>query len=578
VVLLLGVNDAKVATEGTKQFRTRQFLKGYAQILRAFVDDFPDLRAVYVVEPYPIIKTCCDIRLDLVNEDVLPTVAEAVAEVPDDFPVPVRLVDLAPIWQEKTGCGDAVDDKCWSYYDGDGLHTSAKGAELLATTVAEALEATLGYAPSYAPSSRKPAPQPSYASSRKPSLQPTPRREPTKIPTRPEPIPRPSSRYAPTPQPSTFYAPTPRPTAATTTQIGLSFALESGLVDDAAWHKAREPEKDCAWVAGLVPVRCTVVGEDKRRASDACVACGGGLPPPSPAPTTLPTEATVYVAGDLSFVGLGTNTPDHVFVFAVAGLCGVAVEQVSAYVSIAGGRRLSAEGAERRRLSAEGATAGVASYAVAVVESDAKRVLDALADLAPSDVDAAVAGAAAAAGVASAFQAFETTNVGSPSVAATPPPTPAAPTDPPTAKPTGPPTELPTEAPTEDSWTEAPTDGPTMEVATRGPTSQPSRGFYGGAPFSPDCVDSTTWFKNGDLSKDCDWVADLPDPRCDVRGDGAVARNSCRAACGCPPLPATAQPTPAPTARGDPRDTQPPGRAGPNFAKISTLGNTPVVP
>ena len=256
-------------------------------------------------------------------------------------------------------------------------------------------------------------------------------------------------------------------------------------------------------VAGLVPVRCTVVGEDKRRASDACVACGGGLPPPSPAPTTLPTEATVYVAGDLSFVGLGPNAPDHVFVFAVAGLCGVAVEQVSAYVSIAGGRRLSAEGAERRRLSAEGATAGVASYAVAVVESDAKRVLDALADLAPSDVDAAVAGAAAAAGVASAFQAFETTNVGSPSVAATPPPTPAAPTDPPTAKPTGPPTELPTEAPTEDSWTEAPTDGPTMEVATRGPTSQPSRGFYGGAPFSPDCVDSTTWFKNGDLSKDC---------------------------------------------------------------------------
>ena len=47
MVLLLGVNDAKVATEGTKQFRTRQFLKGYAQILRAFVDDFPDLRAVY---------------------------------------------------------------------------------------------------------------------------------------------------------------------------------------------------------------------------------------------------------------------------------------------------------------------------------------------------------------------------------------------------------------------------------------------------------------------------------------------------------------------------------------------------
>ena len=69
-----GVNDAKEGTEGN-EFRRRQFLDGYAQILQTFVDDFQDLRAIYVVPPFSIIASCCDIQLDLVNEDVLPAVA-----------------------------------------------------------------------------------------------------------------------------------------------------------------------------------------------------------------------------------------------------------------------------------------------------------------------------------------------------------------------------------------------------------------------------------------------------------------------------------------------------------------------
>ncbi|KAJ8601899.1 hypothetical protein CTAYLR_002678 [Chrysophaeum taylorii] len=49
------------------------------------------------------------------------------------------------------------------------------------------------------------------------------------------------------------------------------------------------------------------------------------------------------------------------------------------------------------------------------------------------------------------------------------------------------------------------------------------------------CTDSTTWYKRGDPSKDCAWVADYV-PRCDARGeDGGLvtyAEYSCPAACG----------------------------------------------
>ena len=50
--------------------------------------------------------------------------------------------------------------------------------------------------------------------------------------------------------------------------------------DDESWHKADEPDKDCAWVAGKPQTRCAVKGpgwgQDKLLASYACPSvCGG---------------------------------------------------------------------------------------------------------------------------------------------------------------------------------------------------------------------------------------------------------------------------------------------------------------
>ncbi|KAJ8603816.1 hypothetical protein CTAYLR_000243 [Chrysophaeum taylorii] len=48
------------------------------------------------------------------------------------------------------------------------------------------------------------------------------------------------------------------------------------------------------------------------------------------------------------------------------------------------------------------------------------------------------------------------------------------------------------------------------------------------------CEDSTTWYKNGEPSKDCDWVAGFaPAPRCTVVGaDGDAAYKHCLVSCG----------------------------------------------
>jgi len=86
----------------------------------------------------------------------------------------------------------------------------------------------------------------------------------------------------------------------------------------------------------------------------------------------------------------------------------------------------------------------------------------------------------------------------------------------------------------------APSPAPSVET-----TSEPT--------LDPDCVNSPSWFKKDDPSKHCDWVDELPDPRCSVKGqDGGLAENSCRASCGCPPLPSSEPttvyaPSPAPT-------------------------------
>ena len=50
--------------------------------------------------------------------------------------------------------------------------------------------------------------------------------------------------------------------------------LDGHCVDDAAWHKNGDSEKDCAWVGKLPASRCSVKAEDKTLASAAClVAC-----------------------------------------------------------------------------------------------------------------------------------------------------------------------------------------------------------------------------------------------------------------------------------------------------------------
>ena len=42
--------------------------------------------------------------------------------------------------------------------------------------------------------------------------------------------------------------------------------------DSASWHKNGNTAKDCSWVSRFAPTRCSVKGENKVRASEACPA------------------------------------------------------------------------------------------------------------------------------------------------------------------------------------------------------------------------------------------------------------------------------------------------------------------
>mmetsp|Transcript_18644 Transcript_18644/g.28091 ORF Transcript_18644/g.28091 Transcript_18644/m.28091 type:complete len:482 (-) Transcript_18644:420-1865(-) len=47
------------------------------------------------------------------------------------------------------------------------------------------------------------------------------------------------------------------------------------------------------------------------------------------------------------------------------------------------------------------------------------------------------------------------------------------------------------------------------------------------------CSDSTSWYKKGDTSKTCDWVAGKPDTRCNVKGEESIrASYACPGTCG----------------------------------------------
>lgn len=57
--------------------------------------------------------------------------------------------------------------------------------------------------------------------------------------------------------------------------------------------------------------------------------------------------------------------------------------------------------------------------------------------------------------------------------------------------------------------------------------------FYDGLLGHPECHDSASWYKNGDTSKDCAWVASFVPTRCTVKGEGRVlAYDACPVACG----------------------------------------------
>ena len=93
---------------------------------------------------------------------------------------------------------------------------------------------------------------------------------------------------------------------------------------------------------------------------------------------------------------------------------------------------------------------------------------------------------------------------------------------PPTMAPSYAPTIPPTYAPSIKATPE-PTPRPTVPAPTAAPVV---------APTSALGQLEATWYKNGDPAKDCAWVANLPDPRCDVKGyDGSLASEACATAC-----------------------------------------------
>ncbi|KAJ8605236.1 hypothetical protein CTAYLR_000498 [Chrysophaeum taylorii] len=55
--------------------------------------------------------------------------------------------------------------------------------------------------------------------------------------------------------------------------------------------------------------------------------------------------------------------------------------------------------------------------------------------------------------------------------------------------------------------------------------------FYDGVLGSSSCEDSTSWYKEGEPSKDCLWVSEWT-PRCQAKGSGILADSACPASCG----------------------------------------------
>jgi len=106
-------------------------------------------------------------------------------------------------------------------------------------------------------------------------------------------------------------------------------------MDSASWHKKGNQEKDCAWVADFLPVRCAVKGLEGVLASDACaLSCGTcEVNPCADAPLRVDLgdvdciTAAAQSAADVSdgAAGLIDNALDPIPDYNAAGMCTVNV-------------------------------------------------------------------------------------------------------------------------------------------------------------------------------------------------------------------------------------------------------------
>mmetsp|Transcript_25471 Transcript_25471/g.66167 ORF Transcript_25471/g.66167 Transcript_25471/m.66167 type:complete len:762 (+) Transcript_25471:158-2443(+) len=209
VVIMIGVNDAK------QKLDIDDYEGGYEQILSKMEDKMKNLQEIYIVIPFNIIGTCCDIDMERYNDEVsVATLNFCLSQQPSYKGIPITCLDIRDEWNARTGCGscahsggyDACSDECWSFYDpDDGIHTDDSGSQLLAELIYEALPNMPSRAPTPSP---PPTPQPSYAPVPFPTPRPTkvPKPQPTRLPTA---APSPAPVYQPSPSPSKVPIPAP---------------------------------------------------------------------------------------------------------------------------------------------------------------------------------------------------------------------------------------------------------------------------------------------------------------------------------------------------------------------------------
>ena len=306
VVVLLGINDAKL------DFDASDFAESYAELVRRLLDDARGVEAIFVATPSRVIGTCCDVDIDLVNERIPDGVVAFVEGLaPTELGVPVTLVDLRPGWLSATSCDeDDVDDGCESFYDGDGMHTSAKGSELLATLVYEALLVGAASAPSYAPSTYAPTSRspttyrPSYAPSASPEAAPS--RRPTAAPSA-----------------SPEAAPSRRPTAVPTAVVGTA-APSASPTNARTWRLARPGSDEAIPEVADAAASTGLPSSSPSAAPSAALACGGALAisvvDVQAAPTSAPTSAARSDGGGASANAAGISAAVLIFLALAGGL------------------------------------------------------------------------------------------------------------------------------------------------------------------------------------------------------------------------------------------------------------------